>query len=335
MEDPQVLNSIAMRCIPHVSSFLCRVVPPDQLLPYLSSLQTHLRAVLSKGLGIDLTDSAWRQARFPIKLGGLGYGNPTISAHAAYLASVMACEDRVGSICGNFSVGVVCKQAIDAIKRLTNDKVDPLSLALGGQGKITTAIWECEWESWRQLELDPIVGATIDSFKSTYSGRWLEVTPNAALGLAMSPDEFVTCVKSRLGLVVSVPDVCRACGNQADAYGRHAEICTTGQLGPKARHDKVRDIIAAEACAAGFRVAVEPRHILAGRTKEKPADILIGTQCVDVTIPSPLTIQTLTQRKGDPETAIKIAATEKHKKWDEKCKKAGVSCCAFVVDSFG
>jgi hypothetical protein len=49
-----------------------------------------IRATLDNILGYCLPDAAWLQSCLPIKLGGLGVQNPSLTCNAAYVASGLA-----------------------------------------------------------------------------------------------------------------------------------------------------------------------------------------------------------------------------------------------------
>ncbi len=76
-----------------------------------------------------------------------------------------------------------------------------------------------------------------------HAGAWLRAIPNSSLGLAMSPREFVTSLRLRLGIPVfpAPPHSVRCvCGHELDIFGDHAFGCCPLRI---RRHDVLCDVI--------------------------------------------------------------------------------------------
>jgi hypothetical protein len=178
------------------------------------------------------------------------------------------------------------------------------------------------------------------------SGAWLDTLPNMWNNAVMSTTEWRVAVWFRLGLpIYSSSVVCPCCKESPnDIYGIHATYCANNN-DLKARHDHVRDTIAAIAREAQFSVEVESRHLLAGggvRAEEnwKPADIFIRNWemgkglCLDVSIANSLEY-THENRDFDPLEALWARENAKYAKYSQMCSERGLLFEPFVTGSLG
>jgi len=107
---------------------------------------------------------------------------------------------------------------------------------------------------------------------------WLSAV-NSAHGPVLQPQQFITCLRLRLGLPVAAysgPERCTACLGQFtdDAIGPHALCCARGQA--TVGHNRVRDHVADLAKISDSNTSIEESSAAAigSDARVRPADIL-------------------------------------------------------------
>ena len=100
------------------------------------------------------------------------------------------------------------------------------------------------------------------------------IAPIPALGLHMTPLEFIKAAKYRLGChIYEEAGPCPACLRHSDRFGDHALSC--GHWGERiSRHNAIRDHIHGLAVKAVLNPSKEGRFILPGADR-RPPDVMV------------------------------------------------------------
>ncbi|XP_026416496.1 uncharacterized protein LOC113311927 [Papaver somniferum] len=173
--------------------------------------------------------------------------------------------------------------------------------------------------------------------KTEHAMDFLKVIPITGLNQSVGPRQFQSVLQYRLDIPMFVADsVCSSCAKPMDIYGDHVVHCAK-DVGPKYRHDMVRDLIS-EICYKASIPAQEEVSLgfLSNNDNDlKLADILVHSwedgkdACFDITGVSPFT--GARTRMFTPGQAITAAVTRKNNKYLDKCISNG---CGFGVLAF-
>ena len=234
--DPQVALALLRLCssfckLAHIS----KATPPHLILGSMEKFDTDVRRSFAEYTGVDVLDSAWRQAQMSLRRGGFGLCSLAIHSSAAYITS----------LCG--SDGVISTPHLEnAITHYTTcvPLSDSLSISsLEGhtptQKKLSDAIEEMQFNSLL-TSCSLADKARLLSVSSPHASAWISVVPSLSLGLYLDPSEFQTSVKWSLSLDGN-PMVCPLCPNCAlDSLGYHCDTCKRGG-DVTTRHNTVRN----------------------------------------------------------------------------------------------
>jgi hypothetical protein len=171
------------------------------------------------------------------------------------------------------------------------------------------------------------------------SGAWLTVAPIEALDFKMTPKEFSTALRYRLGVTVQVEgDKCPKCKTATlDKGGKHSVNCSSS--GDRIqRHDAVRNSIAAFCRVAMLSPQVEHG---AGPGRERPDDIFIPfwhagkAAAVDVSFTNPLNQGIRSKAAMEVGAAATERETFKMKKYEEFSITNNITVIPFSIETFG
>ena len=99
--------------------------------------------------------------------------------------------------------------------------------------------------------------ARVRALTQPNAGAWLCASPNPKTGSHLKSQDFVLCLKYRLGLPIYREGAhCPLCKMEMDVFGCHAVNCSNGS-GRAGRHNAVRDIVADSARSACLSPVVE------------------------------------------------------------------------------
>ena len=91
LPDPQVALALLRYCLgAQKIKHLLRVLYSLTSKAFAEETEADLRLTLDSTLGACLPDAAWKQSCLPIRLGGFGIQNPTVTQSAAYFSSALA-----------------------------------------------------------------------------------------------------------------------------------------------------------------------------------------------------------------------------------------------------
>ena len=150
--------------------------------------------------------------------------------------------------------------------------------------------------------------ARVKALTLQHAGAWLNTTPNPQLGHHLSSQEFVVCLKYRLGLPIypvgTLCSLCKAKDHEVvmDQEADHAQNCIYGG-GRVGRHNTIRDIIASTAQAASLSPRVEAKGLIAGSGR-RPGDITLPGYPVGMDTLLDVTVVNPVQAKYRQEAAV-------------------------------
>ena len=346
LKDPHTEFVLLRSCLalPKIS-FILRTVDTSNHIDLLQDFDANTRESLTRILGCPLDERAWRQAKLPVGMGGLGLRGAKNHATAAHAASVLSSLHLVASL---------LRRPVDQLfPALSPQLLALLSVAQGeealeenlngvSQKQISYKVDNHQQQLLLQQLQEGEVRerARLASVSLPHAGDWLVVAPLAALGLHLRPAEFVLVVKYRLGLAVfDQAGPCPACLRPSDVLGDHAMCCGTG--GERiARHNHLRDAVFDTAAAAGLGPVKEGRFLLPGCDR-RPADVLLPNwaqgrdAALDVTVVTPLQQETLAQAATTPGHALTFAYERKIRGAEEACRRQGIAFIPLAAESFG
>ena len=375
MEDSQCAFALLRTCVAFCRlSYATRTCPPDLVSAHAKRCDAAVFNALAGSLGtMPLSKSAATQAALGIDAGGLGLRRNADHAEAAFVASVLdsaradgwidSVDSRPGFTAAVTALaartGKTAAEIRSAMPEATTETLRHGNLQQKFSKWIDGAILKelregggidtSDHEPWANADKRK---ARLLSAAGTEAGAWLLATPCKWHHTEMSPDEFRTAVRLRLGEPVMEAGTCSACGNPCDAFGHHATSCHgRGSLGQ--RHNHVRDvlfrILKEHACLQTQKEVVVP--IVQDRAKvslERPADVMFvhaegGDRrvAVDVAITQPLQQQFVKRASATARFAANEYATKaKLRKYcaagtSQLAGNAEVTLMPFVFETFG
>ena len=198
------------------------------------------------------------QATLPVRLGGLGLSEASRSSSAAFVGSCNSSrqlslrllndsafmpvheENDWTQHSSSFPGEVQCRQHLASLLPPTSSVSSSVSST---QHSFQKALDDALRSSIKVSLVSLREQAGFCAVAYPHAGAWLRAIPNSSLGLAMSPREFVTSLRLRLGIpVFPAPQhsVRCVCGHELDIFGDHTFGC--GPLRIK-RHDTLCDVI--------------------------------------------------------------------------------------------
>jgi hypothetical protein len=343
LNDPQVQFALVRSCVgfPKIA-FSLRTCPPEFVKNQLRKFDNMMYTCLTQIIGTDLPKKAWLQSSLPVSMGGAGIPFATSRALPSYVASViqtmelqciilkrpsiktpLAFENAFTQLCDTLETDLVLKD-LEKIKSLQSH----LS-ALADQKRQQSLMAICS-----EVERARLMSCSLPG-----SGDWLNVVPVEALDLKMTPQEFSTALKYRLGVPVSHEgEMCHVCKKvRLDKNGHHSVNCnTSGDI--IARHNAVRDVIASFCRSALLQPKVEQ---LLGYGNERPDDIYIPSwsgsapAAVDVSFINPVNSTVRSKAASSAGAATVEREKQKLKKYARFSEENHVTIIPFAIETFG
>ena len=235
MPDPQVGTRLLRRCAGFCKLlFSIRVVPSVAHQTELTRFVYNVRATFQALTGLTTVESQWEQACRCFALAGVGLRSCARHAHPAYIASRTQTHDLCCKLDSEFrwegaDQSSWLGQGLAALNfelpehaRLNADRPDPVR-----QQTLSKGLERVDHERFfRQLSLSD--QAQINSEMLPGASDFLEAVPSSETGLAMSPEEFVSELRTRL-LMNHLPgdDWCPLCNCIMGGMLRSARVVGT------------------------------------------------------------------------------------------------------------
>lgn len=298
--DPQCAFYMIRFClIPKVNHW-ARSVPPRlfsaALLPFHTALQECIAEILG---GLDLSEEQLSSFWLPTRV-GLGFQNFVILAPIARLASLQDSRDLVSDILRN--QGWSSPELNGLVAEVAELVGRPPERPPDGRERRQKLYTDWYYEQFINTtylgeddDVDPALRARFLSSSGPYAAAFLQCPPNPHHGLKMSPQEFTTSCKLRIGANITSPEqaLCPNCALEADRAGYHFLQCSHGRDGTHGRHRGLIDAIVLVCRYLGLRHRLE--HRLPGSAR-RPGDIVIyglmpGVEVwVDVGVTNPVAV---------------------------------------------
>jgi len=228
-----------------------------------------LCAILQVG---SLADPAWMQATLPLRCGGLGLRDPTITGAAARTANTVNSAEHALSIGASPEYLQAEQQA--ALKAYMAQLHTEFVPAVGPKRFLQALLTEPLYAQI-QRKLREQVSAEdlqrLDSLAVPHATAWLAHSP---LVSTLTSAEFRAALRWSLGIPLrDTPYRCPDCNRAADPKGVHAVCCQrSGAIGRG--HTVLRDTLAEILRKAGFDVKLE--QSTPGHPERRPADAWIS-----------------------------------------------------------
>jgi hypothetical protein len=352
LSDPQVAISLLRYCLgAQKVNHLLRVLWSEHMSAFVTGTAGSIRRALETILGRSLPDAAWLQSCLPIRHGGLGIQNPSLTHSAAFLASALA--EYSGAFSPTGEEAPACAEFWDVVETISSQL----------SGDSTLVQWRVEhilpprrqildakqheqrfWSDKINLQLKQELCAGLPlrdqlrlrDVSAEHAGGWLSVVPNDNLGSRFSKGEYQLLLEFRLGLPVLPASAagypCDKCGQPLDVFGDHLLTCRHSGLWK--RHNLLRDALEYITTCSGMCCQTEAR--VEGKTR--PADLLVyewdsgRDMAVDLTIRHPLAAS----GKWDPNVCqLSEAEAAKNRKYLSLCNAAGLDFTPLGMSPFG
>ena len=299
-----------------------RKLDVDVVLPCLDLLLRATQALLAA----PLNEKQWTQATLPSRNGGIGFGDPTVSAHAARLAMLVNTAETILDLGVN---EVVLKAATEAAQLsyntfwgLHNGLPAP---AKDLQRELTAAVHDLR-RAKLVAEATPEEAERLSSVMTPHAADWLL---GGSPWFSLTPDEVRYAARWILGVPLHNNDYkCPFCGLDADAKGLHATAChATGAT--SSGHNVVKLVMGTIYRAAGATVDFE--QSTPQNAQRRPADLLVrGISARPLAID--VTIWSRTVSNNDPldkalEAKVMASAGD--------CRLAGWTFKVWAADVYG
>ena len=244
LEDPHTEFALLRSCLslPKLS-FLLRVVDTSGHRHLLQEFDQVTREGLIRILGTPVNDRAWKQAKLPVSMGGLGLRGAEDHGPTTYAASVLSSKLLTQSMIGPDQAehgpvpegeelqGTLSPGLLAAIGEAQGEEAREADLVGLTQRQMSLKV---DQHVHQQLlegvgEEEDRERARLASLNLQHAGDWLNTAPLKALGLHLRAAEFILVVKYRLGLpVFDTAGPCPACLRHSDIFGDHALCCGSG-----------------------------------------------------------------------------------------------------------
>ena len=194
--DPQV--ALALLCLCFVFCKLihiARVTPPQLILNAMQRYDADIRCSFANCTDVDVSDTAWKQAKMSLRRGGLGLRSLVDHSSAAYIAS----------FCTSGSVLTI--PYLDKVISHNNSCVadcDTLSITSlkdngPNQKQLSDSIEALQFNSLLSTS-STADRARLLSISSPHASARISLVPSTSLNLHFEPQEFNTALKWWLGI---------------------------------------------------------------------------------------------------------------------------------------
>ena len=182
LQDPHT-EFVLLRCclsLPKLS-FVLRTTDTTDLTHLLIDFDAITRDGLARILGCTLDDKAWKQAKLPVSLGGMGLRAAQDHAPAAHAASLLACQPLLQGLLGNqgqeVEATVLSPSLVEALTVTMGEEVREQELVGVPQRQLGIKV-DKEQERKRMEEVaegDSEEMARLKSLTLPHAGDWLNV----------------------------------------------------------------------------------------------------------------------------------------------------------------
>ena len=334
-----------------------RVTPPDTHLDALRAYDDAVRCCLERLGGFQLSAAAWEQAGLSVRRGGLGLRSAARHCFAAYLASLSAAAGRCQELDPDFQpTWASFGQAFDAYNACLEpaDRLPSPAPPNLRQQSLSLALDKASLARLTATASGEAARAHLQLLQQPGAGAWLNACPSEALGLHVETQQFCLLLRLRLRLPVASQDwFCPFCDAVADSFGDHARLCACGGDRTK-RHNRLRNLLASRAAAAGLSPELEKagllpqRPVLAGVGEDgkrtcngrRPADVWVpawglhGPAAFDLAVTCGLRGGELAHSAADGAHAATAYEARKraHQDTEASCRREGLQFIPLVAE---
>ena len=310
--------------------YIMRTVPPSLFESAATKFDAKIRACFESVLGTSLRPNGWIQTQLSTSLGGFGLRSVKLHAPGAFLASVNLNSH-------------ISDSAATELKPFTNVALEELQKSTGSNPSEDKTQKEHSENIDKALhqklstESSPTDLKRLASVVRPHADAWIQAPPSRGLGLFFTDAEFRTACLRWLGEnITPTASTCLACNESNSPKASHTLRCRrNGDI--IARHNGLRDRIAAFASSACLEPVKEKAGLLGDVPGQRPADIFLPRlfnglpTAIDVAVTCPLQ----ERFKNDANPAERYAAETKHNKYDNGFVGTNIEFVAAVVETFG
>ena len=327
-------------------TYILRTVDPTPLRHLWQYFDGITRAGLGRIVAGPVSDSTWEEVKKGLGDGGVGFRGAADHCIAAFVASVCGTWPLVQELMGiQGEVGLVGEGGYSPASGLPEEEVETIQKEVREEVVVQLAeamgrpredlSWE-ELMGFNQKALSTFIDARnahihttridregntremarVRALTQPNAGAWLCASPNPKTGSHLKSQDFVLCLKYRLGLPIYREGAhCPLCKMEMDVFGCHAVNCSNGS-GRAGRHNAVRDIVVDSARSACLSPVVEQQGLIDG-TRMWPGDITLPgfpqgrDTLIDVTVVNPLQQERVDEASHTPGAAMREAKTKK------------------------
>jgi hypothetical protein len=239
-DEPQAAYSSYTKAISRRWTYIQRTIP--NIANLFKPLENVIREKLIPALvGRHISDMERKIFALPVRMGGLGIENPTLTAGYEFSASTKITDNLTE---------IIYRQEKD----FTNYDKNQVEKIIKASKKDKEKRLKDEYDSIMS-SLDANMKRIMELNQEKGAGSWLTVIPMQSLGFAMNKQRFRDAVRVRYDWnIPGTPDYCK-CGEENDI--NHALSCKHGPY-VIMRHNKIRDLEAELMREVCHDVRIEP-----------------------------------------------------------------------------
>ncbi len=347
LDDAQVAFTLVQNCLGLSSvNYFTRTTPVADTKQLCIGFDELMVAAVTKILGAPITTIQKNQLHLPIKSGGLGIKSALKHSISAYTSSFNACTSFLSDL---------FRGSIDEYQMLFNEIFENNKNVLYAQiGN--------EEDHLHKSKSQKVISETIDNknFESILSKSTKDTKarlrsccgPQASYvfkaplsknrGFRLNNPDFCIWLLTRLGSknINNPQETCRCGSIMADGgTGYHCQICKSGDFGPVARHNDVRDVLHHYAQKAIYYARKEVP--ITTDTKKTPGDLYfkVGPAgkpiAYDITVVHPLSTRVIDGACNRDGYAMIEAERRKIMKYKDLCEKHSTSFVPIAFEAFG
>ncbi len=230
----------------------------------LENIDKSIQEAVTGITNVNFSDRMWTQATLPVSLGGLGIRRATDIASPAFISSLVATKDLVGSILSSqpeMSTDEDLAEAINEWRRNTGTEEEPQDTSRSKQ-KAWDTISSKRTQASLLSNADQRDKARLLAAARPESGVWLHAIPSPPLGTYLDTGTVRIAVAIRVGAPVCHPHTCK-CGAPMDPQGHHALSCSRSS-GRLPRHSALNKVIHRALRSAQCQSTLEPAGLNRG-----------------------------------------------------------------------
>ena len=186
--DSQMETTLLRSCLslPKVA-FALSTCPPEYIANASKAFDSAIRASLSDITGCPLLDWSWEKATLLSSLRGLNLHLTSFHAQAAFIGSLVRCQDLISSVLGqtpieNSHLQSIFLALVHNAARPNWHSLEDIDIPLT-QKALSHAIDEATFDHLLASAADTRTKALVLSTTIPHAGDWLNVFPSQALGL--------------------------------------------------------------------------------------------------------------------------------------------------------